>query len=151
MSTGGTPRVGLGGGLGSLELELEDSGSWLPMVGTPGAGGDATASTLASRPASAVTAACGSVTTGVSLAEEENDEGELVYNEGFMLIMGQSEQQFCVKIINAEDNTMICQKLFSLTVESEQVLKEINSAKVMKSNFQILSSSLALALTLALP
>ena len=76
MSTGGTPTVGLGGGLGSLELELEDSESWLPMVGAPGAGGDATASTLASRPASAVTTACGSVTTGVSLAEEDEEDEE---------------------------------------------------------------------------
>ena len=66
---------------------------------------------------------------------EENEEGEFIFSEGFMLIMRQSEQQFCLKIMDAQDNSKICQKFFSMIEDTmgQVLLEELKTEQVIKS------------------
>ena len=66
---------------------------------------------------------------------KENEEGEFIFSEGFMLIMGRSEQQFCLKVMDAKNNSRICQKFFSMREKNVgQSFDELKTGEVFKSN-----------------
>ena len=66
---------------------------------------------------------------------EGNKEGAFIFSEGFMLIMGKSEQQFCLKVMDAKNNSRICQKFFSMRENNmgQSFLDELKTGEVIKS------------------
>ena len=61
---------------------------------------------------------------------QQNDAGEIVFNEGFLLMLKKREKKFLIKLFDAEANVKIGQEYVSIRSNSDENIHEYKISKV---------------------
>ena len=66
-------------------------------------------------------------------AVQQNDDGEIVFNEGFLLMLKKREKKFLIKLIDTEANLKIGQEFVNIRNSTDEKIHEYKISKVTTS------------------
>ena len=67
---------------------------------------------------------------------QQNDSGEIVFNEGFLLMLNKREKKFLIKLFDAEANVKIGQEYVSIRSNTDEKIQEYKISKVKTLRFK---------------